>query len=143
MFEFEIREIENFFKTIGMNFFKRDINLISVYFFFHCLSIKRKEIFQEILNKNFTLDDFLSFIENDSLFPNPPKEEINLSFYDITTLDLLRLIACILVPENSKNLENEKEKIKNYFGKGMDRKGVYNEPWSICKEINESGKIPY
>ena len=144
MFELTIREVENSFKIIGIDFFKRDIDYISIYFFFRCLSIKRQSIFQKILDKSFTLDDFLYFIENDPLFPNPSKEEINLPAYDRMVLNLLHLVACTFVSKNSKKQEEDEiEEIKKYFRKEMNWEYENYEPWTICKKINEYGKIPY
>ncbi|MBC6415570.1 MAG: hypothetical protein GDA46_04175 [Bdellovibrionales bacterium] len=76
MFNLTLREVEQFMRifdaVLGHDTAGLSLTYMDCYSFFICFSIKQKNIFKQILNKQFSIDSFLNYVKELSL-PEDPK----------------------------------------------------------------------
>ena len=101
MFGLTLREVENFVRILEM--ILGDKQQIAkwvyqdAYSFFICLYMKEKEVFQKILDGQFTVDDFIQFIDKKGFdYKLDKNKEIHISDDNITYSNnyLLGTVAC-------------------------------------------------
>ena len=102
IFGLTLREIENFIRIFEM-ILGHEINIpkwiyMDAYSFFICLFLKEKEIFQKILDSQYTLDDFLKFASKKKGLDNSENYLLNY---------LLGQTACSFIQRKSDKLTHD------------------------------------
>ena len=154
MFNLTLREIE-YFITIFENILgskEKIINWISMdaYSFFICLFIKERGAFNKILHGNFSVDNFIKFIDEKN-FKYIFDETLNTKIEYQNNL-LLGFVACSLIYDQN-SLQKDGTKINQTFKTVMNIERLflssqggfmlgYGQPaLNICKKINECKSV--
>ena len=107
-----LREIENFIRIFAM-ILGHETNIpkwiyMDAYSFFICLSLKDKDVFQKILDSQYTLDDFLKFVTEFA----SKKKSIYHSSENYLLNNLLGQTACSFIQSRSDNLTRGQDPIQ-------------------------------
>ena len=167
MFNLTLREIEIFIrifeKILG------DKNKIAkwvyqdCYSFFICLFLKEKKVFNQILNGNFTVEKFVSFVKNREILFNLDLDEdgtiTSEDMKDITYKNnhILGMVACSFMKDKKSEVDKDLilttfqslndgniRNIFSRFGEGFDSKYFHSQiqpAVDICKNIEQCKSI--